>query len=85
MERREAVTIRFPTTLLTKVRDLRAEQESFNDIVVEAVDREVRRRQGLQAFAAIRRIREQVKSRTGPQPDSVPLIRDLRAGAGRRG
>lgn len=43
-----------------------------------AQQRKVRRRQGLRALEAIRGIRDQVDARTGPQPDSVPLIRALR-------
>jgi len=85
MERREAVTIRLPNGLLARAREARNQGESLNELVVEAVDREVRRRQGLRAYEAILRIREQVRARTGDQPDSVPLIRSLRAGEDRDG
>jgi hypothetical protein len=82
---REALTIRFPVALLSRARKIKAERESLNELVVEAVDREVRRRQGLAAHEAILRIRGRVRARTGPHPDPVPLIRELRAGEERRG
>lgn len=84
MEAREALTIRFPAELLSKARQVKAERESFNDLVVEAVEREVRRRQGLQAYDEILRVREAVKTSTGLQADSTPLIRSLREGTARR-
>jgi hypothetical protein len=81
---REALTIRFPAELLTRAREVKAERESLNDLVIEAVDREVRHRQGVQARDEILRVREAVKARTGPQADSAPLIRSLRQGDERR-
>lgn len=72
MEVREPLTIRFPAPLLGKAREVRAERESLNDLVVEAVEREVRRRQGLRAYDAIARVREAVRDETGIQPDSTP-------------
>lgn len=85
METREALTVRFPTQLLSSARAVKAEHESFNDLVIGAVEREVRRRQGLQAYDDILRVRETVRTRTGLQPDSSPVIRSLRDGAERRG
>ncbi|HEY7067374.1 MAG TPA: hypothetical protein VII06_38300 [Chloroflexota bacterium] len=35
-------------------------------------------------LARLRQVRERVYARIGPQPDSVPLIRALREGKGRR-
>jgi hypothetical protein len=81
METREALTIRFPTQLLSSARAVKAEQESFNDLVVNAVEREVCRRQGLQAYDDILRVRGTVRTRTGLQPDSSGMIRSLRDGA----
>jgi hypothetical protein len=78
MESRTAVTVRLPSWPIDDARHLRAEGESFNDLVVEALQQELRRRKGLQAYAAIRRTREQVEARTGVQPDSVPLVRSWR-------
>jgi len=85
VDRRGAVTIRFPAGLVDEVNDCKSERESLNSFVVEAVGREVRRRRGLAAHASIVRIREQVRARTGAHPDPVPLIRELRDGEGRRG
>lgn len=81
---REPLTVRFPAELLSEARGVKSEQESLNDLVVAAVEREVRRRQGLQAYDAILRIRERVEAEFGLQPDSTPLIRSLRDGDERR-
>ena len=85
VKQRESLTIRFPAEIIAKAREAKAERESLNEFIVEAVEREVRRRQGLEAYAAIRCIREQVKVGRGLHPDSLPLIRALREGAERRG
>lgn len=85
MEDREAVTIRIPVGLLERARRAKLERESLNELVVGAIEREVRRRQALGAHEEIVRIRGQIKARTGNQPDATPLIRELREGRGRRG
>lgn len=77
MKAREAITIRFPIELIARVRAIKG-KESLNDLVVAAVEGEVRRRQGLQAFDAILRIRAEIQAESGLQPDSTPLIRSLR-------
>lgn len=41
---KEAVTIRFPSELMRQAKRLKSGKESFNELVVEAVEREVRRR-----------------------------------------
>ena len=84
MGRRQAVSVRFPEKALAGARAVKAAQESLNDFVVTAVEREVGRRQGEAALWAIRRVREQVRARTGLHPDPVPLIRALREGLDRR-
>lgn len=81
---REAVTIRFPADLLRMARELKQDEESFNDLVVEALKKEVKWRKAWAAHAQIQQIREQVRQRTGAHPDSVSLIRQLREGEGRR-
>nr|WP_322720781.1 YlcI/YnfO family protein [Nostoc sp. ChiQUE02]MDZ8233862.1 YlcI/YnfO family protein [Nostoc sp. ChiQUE02] len=43
---REALTICFPPDLLAKVRKLKEGSESFNDLIVKALEREMRHRQG---------------------------------------
>ncbi len=77
---REALTVRFPAELLSHARDVKPERESLNEFVVDAVQREVRRRQGMQAYAEILRIREEIRAQSGPHPDSTPLVRALRQG-----
>lgn len=84
MSTREARTIRFPSDLLSDAKRVKADQESFNDLVVAAVDREVRRRQGLETFKEILQTREEIYQRVGLLPDSRPLIRALRDGEARR-
>ncbi|MFB2768071.1 YlcI/YnfO family protein [Pelatocladus sp. BLCC-F211] len=81
---REALTIRFPAKLLEKIRALKRDNESLNDLVVEALEKEMKWRSAWLAHEQIQTIREQVKQRTGVHPDPVPLIRQLREGEGRR-
>ncbi|MBE9197673.1 MULTISPECIES: YlcI/YnfO family protein [unclassified Nodularia (in: cyanobacteria)] len=80
---REALTIRFPSQLLAKARKLKDSSESFNDLVVKALENEVRRRRGWAAHQRIIARSEAVKLKTGIQPASTDLIHSLRAGEGR--
>ncbi len=75
----ETKTFRIPTELLAKAEQVKAENESLDDLIVMAVDREVRRR-GLQIFADICATSEEIQKRVGLQPDSTPFIRALRDG-----
>jgi hypothetical protein len=75
---REAMTIRFPIELLHELRATRADDESVNDVVIRAVELEVRRRRGMRAHEAITRRRDRLYREYGLQPDSVPIIRELR-------
>ncbi len=84
MTPREALTIRFPSELLSTARTVKSDHESFNDLVVNAVDREVRRRQGLQTLDEILQTNEEIFQRVGLLPDSTPLIRAFRDGEARR-
>ncbi|MBF2020031.1 MAG: hypothetical protein IGR93_08005 [Hydrococcus sp. C42_A2020_068] len=81
---REAVTIRFPAKLVRQAKQLKYGGESFNELVVEAVEREVRRRRALSAHENIVARRTEIKAKTGVQPDATALIRALREGEGRR-
>jgi len=81
---REALTIRFPAELLQKMRALKQADESLNDLVVHALEKEMKWRSAWAAHEQIQALREQVKQRTGVHPDSAPLIRQLRQGEGRR-
>jgi RPA family protein len=80
---RESITIRFPSGLLSQAKSLKIDEESFNDLVVEALDHEVRRRQAIAAHNRIQSRRQSILQRTGVQPASADLIRELRSGAGR--
>ena len=80
---REAVTIRIPADLLEQARKFREGSESFNEMVVEAIAREVRRRQSLAAHQRIVARSALVEAQTGIQPSSMDLIRQLRAIEGR--
>lgn len=81
---REAVTIRIPVNLLEQARQFREGSESFKEMVVEAIAREVRRRRSLAAHQRIVARSAEVEAKTGIQSSSVDLIRQLRAGEGRR-
>jgi hypothetical protein len=81
---REAVTIRFPADLLAKAKKLKFVSESLNDLVVEALAREVRHRRGWAAHQRIIARSEIVKAKTGIQPNSSDLIRSFREGEKRR-
>ncbi|WP_414751976.1 YlcI/YnfO family protein [Anabaena sp. CCY 9910] len=82
--KREALTIRFPVELLTKARKLKGSNESLNDLVVEALEFEVRRRRGWAAHQRILARSATIKAKTGTQPSSTEMIRSLREGEGRR-
>lgn len=75
MEEREAITVRFPAELLAQVRKHKSQNESLNDLVIKALEREVRYRQGLAAHHRIVARGEKVREKTGTQPNSIDLIR----------
>ncbi|ACC85195.1 conserved hypothetical protein (plasmid) [Nostoc punctiforme PCC 73102] len=77
---REAVTIRFPISLLSKAKHLKDGSESFNELVVEAVEREVKRRQAIVTHQSIVARRAKIKARTGVHPDVNVFIHSLREG-----
>lgn len=83
MEQRTPITIRFPNDLLESLKRSLAGGESINSFVLEAVERAVRRREGLEAHERIIARRQQIEARTGRQPSSVDLIRELREGSSR--
>ncbi|NJM71529.1 MAG: hypothetical protein HC862_15600 [Scytonema sp. RU_4_4] len=69
--------------LLAKARSLKEGNESLNDLVVEAVEQEVRRRRAWTAHQRIIARSEVVKAKTGIQSASTELIRSLRENKGR--
>lgn len=81
---REAVTIRIPSDLLEQARQFREGGESFNEMVVDAIAREVKRRRTLAAHQRIVARSAEVEAKTGIQQSSVDLIRQLRTNEGRR-
>lgn len=81
---REALTVRFPSDLLAKARKLKDDGESFNDLIVEALETEVKRRRGWAAHQRIIARSETIKAKTGIQPSSTDMIRSLREAEGRR-
>lgn len=83
MEEREALTVRFPTRLMAQIRKYKSKEESLNDVVIKALEQEVRYRRGLAAHHRIVARREEIRKKTGIQPDSTDLIRKLREGQGR--
>lgn len=82
---RQAVTVRLPAALLEQAKQFQENRESFNELVVEAVKREVQRRQTLAAHQRIVARSAAIEQQTGVQPSSLELIRQLREGEGRRG
>ena len=82
VSRREAVTIRFPIDLLAQAKQLKKDKESFNELVIAALEQEVRRRRAMIAHQSILARRAQIKARTGIQPEATALIRGLREGRG---
>ncbi len=85
MERRTALTLRVPSELLAEAKEVCGERESLNDLIVAALDREVRRRQGLALYKDIVRLSDEIYTRGGLQPDSTPMIRAMREGDPRDG
>jgi hypothetical protein len=74
----QSVTIHFPTDLVQKAKQIKKDDQFFNDLVVEALDKEIKRRKKMDAHQTILRVRNQVKQRTGLHPDPTSLIRQLR-------
>jgi hypothetical protein len=83
-EKRAALTIRIPEDMLALAKELKEDRESLNDLVIDAIDREVRRRQTSKIMAEVAELRERIFQRFGAHPDSTPMIRELREGVGRR-
>lgn len=76
---KKAITIRIPADLLTQAKQFREGNESFNEMVVDAIAREVRRRRSLAAHQRIVARSAEVEAKTGIQSSSVDVIRELRS------
>ncbi|AFZ31040.1 hypothetical protein Glo7428_2534 [Gloeocapsa sp. PCC 7428] len=83
MEERESLTVRFPVGLLTQLKLHKSQDESLNDAVIKALEREIRYCKGLAAHHKIVARCESIRRRTGTQQSPVILIRQLREGDGR--
>jgi len=84
MAKRSAMTIRFPPELVERAREVRQPEESLNDLIVAATEREVELRRIAAVHRRIKQLHDEIEARTGIQPSSVPLIRALREGRERR-
>lgn len=83
VEQREAMTVRIPSRLLESARAVRDGDESLNALLVAALEREVRRREGLRTVDRIEKHSQQIRARFGVHTDSVPVLKELREGIGR--
>jgi hypothetical protein len=81
---RNPVTIRFPKAVLAAARTSKGRDESFNDLVVAAVEREAKRRESLTRLAELDELRRTVWAGRGKRPSSAPMIRAMREGRLRR-
>ena len=77
---RSAISIGIPADLLQQAKQFRESRESFNEMLVDAIARQVRRRWALAAHQRIVGRSAEVEAKTGMQSSSVDLIRQLRAG-----
>lgn len=82
-EERTPVTIRFPKELIARAKALKNGSASFNDLVVKALEAEVRRHTWKDLLKATDEEREQTLREQGVLSDSRQLIRELREGLGR--
>jgi hypothetical protein len=75
---RDPLTVRFPSKLLDQTRTVKRPGESLNDVVVSALEREVRRRTALELGTTILRTRDEMLA-SGPRTSSsIDLIHELR-------
>lgn len=81
---RIAITVRVPRELMDQLKAAEKGAGSFNDLVVKALEREVRIRYAREVGRRIDKHREELFRERGLLSDSTPIIRDLREGRGRR-
>ncbi|WP_404791282.1 hypothetical protein [Altericista sp. CCNU0014] len=68
---------------MAQAKALKVDEESFNDLAVEALNHEAHRRPAIAAHECIRSRRQAILQRTGVQTGSMDEIRELRSGEGR--
>ena len=83
-EDRVAVTVRVPRELMERAKALENGAGSFNELMVKALEREVRRLQWREALKRTDELRDKTLREFGRLSDSTPIIRQLREGIGRR-
>ncbi|MCT7960905.1 hypothetical protein NG799_12180 [Laspinema sp. D1] len=74
-----SVSIHIPQKLLESAQRLSSPDETLNDVVILALDREVRRRKGLAAHQKILALNKELP----PQPDDTEVINQIRESEGR--
>ena len=79
---RIAITVRVPKELMDQLKGLENGSGSFNDLVVKALEREVRMRYAREVGKSIDEFAERTYREHGLLSDSRPLIRELRDGIG---
>ena len=79
-DERVAITVRIPKQLMDRAKALAVGSGSFNDLLVKALEREVRMRQAREAIKKADEFRERVYRDRGLSSDSTPYIRQLREG-----
>jgi hypothetical protein len=74
-----ATTLRMPDELREQLADWAQEEgRSFNELAIEILRREVKRREALRTLDRARSLRERLRTRYGVLPDSTSLIREMR-------
>jgi hypothetical protein len=74
-----SISLNIPQELLESAQRLSSPEETLNDVVILALDREMRCRKGLAAHQKILALNKELP----PQPDDTELIRQIRKGEGR--
>lgn len=85
MNERQVLTVRMPIDLLEGLKAVKHDDESLNDLLCRAAERELRRRKTEAVIARTVERREQIRARTGTHPDMTPWIRAMREGNPRDG
>ncbi|MCT7953853.1 YlcI/YnfO family protein [Laspinema palackyanum] len=74
-----SVSLHIPQELLESAQRLSSPDETLNDVVILALEQEVRRRKGLAAHQKILAFHKELP----PQPDDTELIHQIRESEGR--
>ena len=78
---REQYTLRLPSGLMAQAREEAAAYGvTVNDVLVDIITVEMRRRRAQGLLAEARALRERIAAQGGVQPDSTLVVRALREG-----